>query len=148
MVAMTTGLAGSTAAMDPATMRRLLNQFRGGQAGDPYGFARGQVVDTTGQYDFGGLANAIGMAMPGGGFTNTFGRVAQSAFGPHGVVGMEEVGIGHPQWGDKIAAIREAQRRNRAQRDRNNRDRRDRATGEGAAGGNENAPAGRSADGL
>lgn len=72
----------------------------------------GSVVDTTGQFDTFGTANMIGMAMPGGSFTNTFGKLAQSAFGPYGTVGWEEVGIGHPQWGQKMAMQAKAQRMN------------------------------------
>src|SRR3546814_16416017 len=50
--------------------------------------------------------------MPGGSLAKGFGKMAQSAFGPHAVVGFEDVHMGHPQWGAKMAAIREANRRN------------------------------------
>jgi hypothetical protein len=72
----------------------------------------GSVVNTEGQFDTFGTANMIGMAMPGGSFTNAFGNLAQSAFGPYATVGWEEVGIGHPQWDAKMDMQRKAQRMN------------------------------------
>jgi hypothetical protein len=50
--------------------------------------------------------------MPGGSVATGFGKVAQSVFGPHAVVGYEDVKMGHPQWDEMMSAIREADRRN------------------------------------
>lgn len=79
----------------------------------------GSIVDTTGQYDLTGTAGLIGLAMPGGGFINTAGRVAQSMFGPYGVMGFDGVGLGHPQWDQKMAMQRESALMNAAYEARN-----------------------------
>lgn len=90
------------------------------------GVGGGSVVDTSGnrlgfEGAFGSvfgneaLGRLAGGMVPGGMLSGLLGRGLRSiAGGPFGVVGWEEVGIGHPQWGAKMAAIREAQRRNRA----------------------------------
>src|SRR3546814_440012 len=88
--------------------------FGGGfQGAQGYGKSpAGSVVDTTGQFDTFGTAGLISALMPGGSLAKGFGKVAQSAFGSHAVVGFEDVHMGHPQWGAKMAAIRDANRRN------------------------------------
>lgn len=163
---------------------------RGGEArsATPGSGGEPRQVDTTGQWSGMGMGNMITGAMPGGSVVKGFATAMQSLFGPNAVVGMEEVGIGHPDWDKKMGAIKESSRRNEARGvvqddlgpsatpsnanmtararharqmreqhgtanpdrggDRSGQDREDRARGEGAAGGNENAPAGRGADGL
>lgn len=119
-----------------AEANSLLDMVREGGAGAGGALAGegGRVVDTSGNElgfkgAFGGilgnetLGDIVGGAVPGGEFSGMVGRGLRAlAGGPFGVVGMEEVGIGHPQWGRKMALIAEAQRRNanhaRAQRAR------------------------------
>jgi hypothetical protein len=64
------------------------------------------VVNTTGQFDLGGFAHGIGSVVPGGSFTNAFGKLAQAVDGPFAVIGeYANARPGTPEWAANIAAF-------------------------------------------
>jgi len=123
-------LAGSGGGEGLTEANSLLALLRGGGAGRQGSPAAGrpQVMDTSGsRLGFKGafgdilgnetLGDLVGGAIPGGMASGLLGRGLRAlAGGPYGVVGAEEIGIGHPLWGQKMAALRQARQMNRIDR--------------------------------
>lgn len=81
-------------------------------SGSSLGFS-GAIGDILGNQKLGQM---VGGAIPGNIVSGLVSRGLRSLSGPYGVVGLDDVHIGHPQWGQKMALRREASRRNAIER--------------------------------
>lgn len=117
----------AVAQTDPATgisqpvERAVQEAFGGGGFADTHSGASDptqtgpSIVDTTGQFDWGGVGHAAGVALPGGSVTTGFGKIAQAVEGPYATVNRHpNARPGTPEWDANMAAQRQAHLKNQA----------------------------------